>query len=739
MAVATLMCMASCSQEEIVKQNAAKPGDLIQFSIGQRSTRTAYEAEAGHGESWQIDWLTGDKVTVFCDEAETVKEADYEVLPTGSTHNPESPEEQSKYGVLKVNENGLVWSGANNENTEHNFYAVYPAGAATFDNGIMKFNINNEQTCTTDGTFTDGVCTTTCDMTNANMVAYAQATPKSVEAKPLSLEFDPIMTTLEITINGYAHENTGSPIKVQGVAITLDNVPVTSDGSFLYDVDNFAIVEEGATKQTETFFINIDNNGEESVTLNGTDKLVVTAFLPPVGIMSDPDNPTDPAKNTHLTVRVMAEGSVDYSFTLKNGVNASDKKKLLLPYMTTDKMNGNNWITPLPDDIYISQLSIPGTISSLSAGSYEGLATAQGKTLVEQWADGVRAFEFRSSMSSILSGDAGVNLYDGGVNLNNGDAAQYSNFRGSVEALYGLLTGASKNEFAILINSYQAEQYSGWQGAVNKWYKKTWVNIMYQQMNGRAAGFLVSRIDPLYTAAHFIGWRPDLTVGEARGKIILINMDAYGPEDDYGDNDIYYNGNTNYNSALVLNAMSIDRKTTSALLNYSRDGRDYNTAGTWHDVAYGGTSTKSGSSIASNGIYIQNLFGQYPTRETADLPESSQVKYSEKNKETAVLDADAIAQSLTEEANKNKWVINSIGGANATTTDEYKKAAAHINQYYKSNVLNNASRPKAPTGIVLVAHQGLDEYEESLVYGLTMPQMIINNNYKYRAQRKPAQ
>lgn len=721
-AVAMLLCMSACSQEEIVKQNAAKPGDLIQFNISQRSTRTAYEAEAGNGESWQIDWLSGDEITVFCDEAETVKEADYEVLPTKSTHDPENAEEQSKYGVLKVNENGLVWSGANNENTEHNFYAVYPAGAATIDNGIMEFKINNDQTCTTDGTFdSEGVCTTTCDMSNAYMVAYAQATPKSVEAEPLSLDFAPIMTTLEVTINGYAHENAGTPIRVQGIAITLDKVPVTNDGSFLYDVDNFTIVEDGATKQTETFFINIDNNGEESVTLNGTDKLVVTAFLPPVPVNTD----------HNLTVRVMAEGSVDFSYTLKNGVNASDKKKLLLPYLTTEKMNGNNWITPLPDDIYVSQLSIPGTISSLSAGSYQGLATAQGKTLIEQWEDGVRAFEFRSSQSSALSFDSGLNLYDGGVNLTNGSGAQFDDFSAAVTALYGLLTDKSKGEFAILINSYQAEQYAGWQGSLNKYWKKRWVSAMQETMNS------------LYDQTHFVNWRPDLTVGEARGKIILINFDAYGSQSDYGDDNIFFNNNVNYHSALVLDAMSVDKRTEDRIVfvlpYYSRDGRDYNTAGTWHDVAYGGTSTASGSTIASNGIYIQNLFGQYSTRETADLEESQQVKYTEANKEKAVLDADEIAQSLIKPENKNKWVINSIGGANASSTEDYKKSAAHINQYYKTNVLNNASRPKAPTGIVLVAHQGLDEFDETLVYGLTMPQMIINNNYKYRAQRKPAQ
>lgn len=734
MSVAMLLSMASCSQEDVVKQNPAKPGDLVQFSIDQVSTRTAYEAEDGHGESWQIDWLTGDKVTVFCNEAKDTKKADYSVVPTTSDHKT-TVATPSKWGVLEYNADGLVWGGGTgNSDVNHNFYAAYPADAdkVALDNGLLKFKINNEQTCTTDGTFTDGVCTTTCDMSNAYMSAYAAAAPSDVnEDHPLSLNFNPVMTTLEITLQGYNGVDQGDPIKVQGVAITLNGVPVTDDGCFLFDPKTGEIVSNSSTKtQKETFFINIEKEGADAISLGDNSQIVVTAFLPPVAVTST---------NT-LDVRIMAEGSVDYSVTLgkvpATSVPAKQKKKVVLPHLSNNVV-GNNWITPLPDNIYISQLSIPGTIGSASANAYGDYVVSQGKTLQEQWNDGVRAFELRTSMSSILGGIGGggawaINCFEGGVNLNNSNSnPEFANFVETVQGIYNFMhnTGSkSGNEFAIVITGYQSEKSIGnFATNINRYQKGpvyldplTWSYSIYDDMNN--------------LSNYIVPFKPDLTIGEARGKIVLICMDPYTAPATLA----ITTAKDAFMSALIDGAESYDVTTT---VNYVGVGHDYNTAGTWHKVFY--TTSKSnvrkGNNTVSsvdNCFYIQNLFGTNATDETDGLEESQQVKYSVDSKKTAVMTADAVAQTLALPENKNKWVINSIGGANAQTRDAYTAAAANINTYYKQNVLNNASRPAAPTGIVLVAHQGLDEYNQTLVYGLTMPQMIINNNYKYRAQRK---
>lgn len=63
----------------------------------------------------------------------------------------------------------------------------------------------------------------------------------------------------------------------------------------------------------------------------------------------------------------------------------------------TTAMHAGDWMKNLPDNIYISQLSIPGTHDS---GTGNGVALAafsqcQDIPVSQQWAAGIRAFDLR--------------------------------------------------------------------------------------------------------------------------------------------------------------------------------------------------------------------------------------------------------------------------------------------------------------------------------------------------------
>ena len=78
----------------------------------------------------------------------------------------------------------------------------------------------------------------------------------------------------------------------------------------------------------------------------------------------------------------------------------------------TTAMHAGDWMKNLPDNIYISQLSIPGTHDS---GTGNGVALAafsqcQDIPVSQQWAAGIRAFDLRpkvkGSYINILHGIA---------------------------------------------------------------------------------------------------------------------------------------------------------------------------------------------------------------------------------------------------------------------------------------------------------------------------------------------
>ena len=91
---AAVCAFAGCQDE--LDQNKVKGGDYVPFAISEDKTRTAYDGT----DAWQINWVEGDKVRVFCYEAEDVNDAEYSVTPDATTKS---------LGKLAPNGSGLKW------------------------------------------------------------------------------------------------------------------------------------------------------------------------------------------------------------------------------------------------------------------------------------------------------------------------------------------------------------------------------------------------------------------------------------------------------------------------------------------------------------------------------------------------------------------------------------------------------------------------------------------------------
>lgn len=347
LATAMAGVFAACEKED------NNPGDgkgsdkrLISFSVSEAKTKTAYDAD----DHWQINWVNGDQVRIFCNEAEDVKQSDYSIINIGGTDG-----KQHKAN-LEAKTDGLAWGG--NDDT-HNFYAVYPADesrvAVDASTGIATFSVSHSQTCTVQGTVdASGHYTTVPDMKEAYMVANLSTKP----IDNVELNFKPIMTTLEITVQGVnASAANQRDVTLSGISVINKNATYSgvTSGKFKYDISNKTMWESRAeTPTTETYYVGVKNGNDTWVDLKSGESITLTIFLPPVVI--DKDNQVTIQVHATGELSAIIGGKVD-----KNGketnIAPSAKAKIALPNMPETK-SGNNWITPLDDMIYVQQLSI---------------------------------------------------------------------------------------------------------------------------------------------------------------------------------------------------------------------------------------------------------------------------------------------------------------------------------------------------------------------------------------------
>lgn len=740
MSAVVLFGLASCSDEEMVKNNAAKAGELINFSIDRPSTRTVYETS----DPLQIDWIKGDEISIFCDQAGGDKSAVYTITPTADAeHQNKLIEEgaQSKYGLVDPNENGLRWNGAlkNNPGLTHDFFAVYPAGAATCDaDGIAEFTVNTNQISevetTLDANGKTGNATTAYvaapDMRNAYMVAADCEVSASTDK--VNLVFAPVMTTLNITVSVNSNGESTDSVNVTGVTVTVPNVPSrVEDGKykFKYFIDENSmavagnageIVSTGMTEQNINVFAGVrftrhnESDGTDevfnSIPLAKGQSITFTVFLPPVAAGNFED----------ARIRVNASGSANYSVLVDQEVEPSSKRNVRLPSITLGgSSRTNEWVTELDDDIYINQLSIPGTTNSCGHTSFSNSATGQSKSLKDQWAAGVRAFELRTAGAAATAsfGRYSVVCYDGGVNLR-------TSFASAIDSIYGFVKDTK--EFAIVLLSYNAENMSNVLGNVNRFSKNSWKNPTTPHLTGTSVGIpsVISgtNTDGVIRKKYFVEFKPDLTLNDVRGQIVLLNMDEYD----------------GYPGVLINGAESTDEP---GFLDVSSNGNDYISAGEWHSLTYP-------SGTMENGLYLQNAFDEeYGNEET------------HADKQSYIIEADNKAVKLASaEVTNFPWVINFVGGAGASgnsSTGNYRSSAAANNQFYNEwltgeRTYNGKKRADGPTGIVMVSHQGVEHVSVTTtflwwsatrivkVYGENLPQTIINNNFKFPLKRKPA-
>ncbi len=661
--------LSGCAEDDNLNSFAPHKGKVISFGLSAKHTRTVYGNVNGDG-NWPLYWENNDPITIYCAEAENAKSANYIVTPTNVTSNT---------GTITI-ENGsepLQWGG---DTDTHNFYAVYPNNIVVKD-GIATFPINRNQTAKV--TSTNGYdqnVVATPDMSNAYMVAKMSTMPTD---QSVNLEFKPIMTTLDIVITGASGgQNTADAARITGISIssTITTNLSASRDNFYYDINDgkitaeFATSSGTATTQTENTFINlVDDKGNASyVDLANGKTLTITAFLPPMST-------TVAAKlKRQVKVRVHATGNKELVASIMTNDASSEnwttqltpsaKRSINLPAIpkNTDVM-GNNWITALDGNIYVSQMSIPGahdaaTGEEMATEIGDIFASTQEQTLQTQWNLGVRAFDLRPAIHTKYDNVLGYGKDNDELWLYHGMTRVDLSWTNAINTLKANLT-ENPGEFVIVLFRHEDESTLG---------KDTDEN----RFNTFMSNYINANKDWI------VDWKPDLTIDDSRGKIILISR---------------FEGRWNYGCFTGWN----------------------------HDESGTTTTLRNADGSKSATVYVQDYYN----------PSSHDTKW---NSIQTYLD---ITKTFhTDESKVNHWAINHASGyVGSSTSSTYCANAAAQNPNLISYITSDSW--EGSTGIVLFDYVGASISNGLLtgdteVYGDIALQTIINNNYKYRMKRK---
>lgn len=421
-----LVALGGCSDDTFEQTGGtpAKVGDEITFgsslndvtvsssSQGDVALRTVYSDRPVNGAyivSWEKDG--SDTIAIYCPEASNGTLVNYRVMP-----DADAPTHSSAVTKVNPDEAGLQWGNAKT----HHFYGFYPASRVLgTEQGKIKGNVPTTQNVSSWNVVANNASgknyygKTNTD--NAYMWAYGAFDREEMGNQSVPLTFHPWMTVLEIKIPGPKDGSTRTVTNVNVRAI--EGTQTALAGDFICDMS--PVVEAGQTgTMNDTVAPNyepvtqgvVDNtisisgympDEDHFVTLTQRDTMIVRAYLLPI----DEQNATN-ARNIQISVATLNGGALHrtlgYSAHGENSVQPHKVNTVILPPLADG--GTNYWMSSLDKDVYISEISMPGSKFSYLSEANGATAPYQGVGLDQQFIDGVRAFMVQVGVEATYRG-----------------------------------------------------------------------------------------------------------------------------------------------------------------------------------------------------------------------------------------------------------------------------------------------------------------------------------------------
>lgn len=541
--IALTAMLSGCADENLdnTVKNPVKSGEEIMFGSelsgdadvieAKPGTRTVYGDRNGNGVPVYWEANGTDEIAIFCNQASQPANhlVHYKITPDETNHAIAA-------SVAKVNpsEAGLQWGDLD---TEHRFYAFYPAsavkGSAEEDQtGKITANIPVTQQVQewrivekgANGAI-DGKKTYfgLPNMDYAYMYAYNAVTPSQVDkSQSIDLQFHNLVTVLDITVQG---PSSGTATITNINVDAIDGTTPILTGDFTCNIRNASAGEKAVATcepvgdfNEERGRISIpcyDNKNKQFIQLGPNELLNVKAYIIPQDV-----NNTVTKQTLRVTVSLL-NGAPCRKTLQTADVTPHKINRVILPPLT---IGGTNyWMSSLDPDIYVSELSIPGSKFSVLTSDNGANRVYQNATIQKQFEDGVRAFIFQTS--TIGHQNWGFK-YDGFYVVCENKDRQVMKLSEAINQIASYLDECDKegktNEFAFVMLTYSSgdtpllednEQY--------------WIEKLRDEVNS-IAGDAANRI---YTGEI----TPETTIDDVKGKIILkANYNSQNMISNYG-------------------------------------------------------------------------------------------------------------------------------------------------------------------------------------------------------------
>lgn len=447
-AISCIFLMASCVEETYVDTYYPTSGNEVMFSaeLGTPQTRTIYGEDSDDATSIKISWGDADLISVYGTTC-AVKQAEYAVKPATNDNGDSYAESLTKTGAA-----GVQWGS-----TVSDFFAIYPSvgnsditvanGVASFKTSIdaQQYNVFAKTDKTWQGVPFDAA-NNISSMTNNIMYAYTPGVaPTDENGNPttVNLRFKPFTTVLKFKVPtwtpstispNFETEPTGKSIQVTKITLTApDGVAVAGDFTLHVSKDsegNDVVTASAANNSTNTNTIVIEPQspitwlyGEElefsmftiplsGLTVGGWSVTIHTSDAYDVIIDSErhqsngdktfklapsSTSATDSNGNTYNPA-ALAAGKI-HKVNIAKGFGVYD----IWTY------NQATWMKSIPRNVYIADLSLPGSWYATDSNYQSG-------SLADQYAAGIRAFNIdcRLTLNNKNIGDVnGAKWYEG--------------------------------------------------------------------------------------------------------------------------------------------------------------------------------------------------------------------------------------------------------------------------------------------------------------------------------------
>lgn len=723
---AAAIALIGCKDDVVVEKTVtpAQTGDEITFGSSltdiEEQTRTIYGDKPVNG-AYPVTWEDGDQIAIYCPEASNGNMVYYKVTPDGDNASHSS-------AVTKVNPNqaGLQWG----QKEEHHFSAFYPADRIVgLQNGKITAEIPVEQTpLSWKSTPNDAGGTTYTGVANTDYAfMWAYNTHNKSDGGDVALNFKPWVTILDVEING--PETADAAIKMSSVQL-VSTTGETLNGQFTMDftaVENnraaYPTYEQAGEPHATRSMITIQlydqslNDGKgDFITLRHGDKIVVRFYLLPKDVNYDTSACQDlqlrvTPYNSAVLVRTLNAAAGSDEGTQEGGILAHKVNKVILP--SVSQTGPNYWMSSLDPNIYVTELSLPGSkmsyqtaenVSGRNAVHYQDLSIAQ------QVTNGIRAFQIQTASSNEPQGWSSGDASDQVLYMTVAGNKTRTRFKEIVEEIAtGLKTAeaAGKNqEYAFILLTAElgeCNDYGSYLAGTHTDGDLAWMDAIRNELAEMAADEETYR---LYTGEI----TPTTTIDDVKGHIIIkVNYNNDNMGNHLSENDRIPAMFAKWG---VFDDVSTPFTETSAYaINSMRWGTSHNVnngALQWfyHEATSVGYNNNGGEETYDQKIgNIEDMWNR-------------SVGYYNSNSDHSM------------------WFLNDLGGCYVNGVYSSDESQSGVNAWtqevgpYATRLLQNRTED-ATLGIVLINYANPEnDYSGNLI------QTIINNNFSFQLRTK---